>query len=516
MAKTERKDCFLDTEMKNRLWCTFLLVLLVFLMLLGLFYLPHTDIYGKDLRRVNIMSDIQHRDESGNIIAEVKADSADGYVEKNIDSAAVKVKQMAYVDSVPTGMVAIEDFADVNGINREMDHFYSALSQASSRPVRIAYFGDSYIEGDILTMDLRAMLQKRFGGRGMGFVEIECVSSDFRRSVNTRHSGWQCYHANERGRGFNAISQGIAGSYFIPHDTATFEMTCQRNVYPQLLDTASVATVFFTPGNGLNVYCGINRNANELIYSNGTASAAHTHEETIAYLDSDSVTRYKTVIKANNIPQQGAGNVVARKIERRIGRLRLGVKGGNGSRFYGVALDGKKGIVLDNFSMRGSGGQHLAKIPQETLSSFAAVRPYDLIILHFGLNVASAKQKDYGTYARQMAQVVQHIKAAYPNASILIVSMADRDMRGADGQLHTMGGVRELISYERKMASDERVAFWNLYEAMGGDGSVARMTEKKQANLDYTHINFAGGKHIAGLLFNVLMNGKSNYDSRMR
>ena len=56
--------------MKNRLWCTFLLVLLVFLMLLGLFYLPHTDIYGKDLRRVNIMSDIQHRDESGNIIAE--------------------------------------------------------------------------------------------------------------------------------------------------------------------------------------------------------------------------------------------------------------------------------------------------------------------------------------------------------------------------------------------------------------------------------------------------------------
>ena len=145
----------------------------------------------------------------------------------------------------------------------------------------------------------------------------------------------------------------------------------------------------------------------------------------------------------------------------------------------------------------------MAKIPQETLSSFAAVRPYDLIILHFGLNVASAKQKDYGTYARQMAQVVKHIKAAYQNASILIVSMADRDMRGADGQLHTMGGVRELISYERKMASDERVAFWNLYEAMGGDGSVARMTEKKQANLDYTHINFAGGKHIASLLFDA-------------
>ena len=40
------------------------------------------------------------------------------------------------------------------------------------------------------------------------------------------------------------------------------------------------------------------------------------------------------------------------------------------------------------------------------------------------------------------------------------------------------------------------------------------MAEKKQANLDYTHINFVGGRHIAGLLFDVLMNGKTNYDNR--
>jgi hypothetical protein len=42
------------------------------------------------------------------------------------------------------------------------------------------------------------------------------------------------------------------------------------------------------------------------------------------------------------------------------------------------------------------------------------------------------------------------------------------------------------------------------------------MTAKKQANLDYTHINFAGGRYLAGLLFDVLMNGKTNYDQRTR
>ena len=39
---------------------------------------------------------------------------------------------------------------------------------------------------------------------------------------------------------------------------------------------------------------------------------------------------------------------------------------------------------------------------------------------------------------------------------------------------------------------------------------------KKQANLDYTHINFAGGRRLAGLLFDVLMNGKDNYQHRVQ
>lgn len=71
-----------------------------------------------------------------------------------------------------------------------------------------------------------------------------------------------------------------------------------------------------------------------------------------------------------------------------------------------------------------------------------------------------------------------------------------------------------MVAYQRKMAADSKVAFWNLYQAMGGNGSMARMTEKKMANLDYTHINFSGGRHLAKLLFDALMNGKENYDRR--
>ena len=48
-----------------------------------------------------------------------------------------------------------------------LDHFYSQLNllvqkQQVGRPVRIAYYGDSYIEGDILLADLRERPFKKY------------------------------------------------------------------------------------------------------------------------------------------------------------------------------------------------------------------------------------------------------------------------------------------------------------------------------------------------------------------
>ncbi len=68
---------------------------------------------------------------------------------------------------------------------RGMTRFYQALDQLAKapRPVRIAYFGDSFIEADILTADLREMLQQKYGGCGVGFVTITSMTSGFRPAV---------------------------------------------------------------------------------------------------------------------------------------------------------------------------------------------------------------------------------------------------------------------------------------------------------------------------------------------
>lgn len=511
--------------MNKNIWKPFITTALVIVVLLAMFFLPHITVGDKELRRINILSDIERRDSEGNILSEMKADEAQGIEVDKFDSTAVKVNKPVYVDSIPEGMTGIEDFADNDNGDREMDKFYAALSEVKERPVRIAYYGDSYIEGDILTEDLRDMLQTRFGGSGVGFVDIYTVTSGFRKTVWTKAKGWSDHNANDpKSKRFNKTLQGISGRYFIPQSTASLEMKGSK--YGTHLDTVSTATVFFTPGNGLNLAASINGEELKTVYANG--GLLETHDE-VSYVTETVVKGGGTDSLGNEIPadtvkvtnevhsdvaEQSSNGLASKTLHGRIGRFSLQAKNGNASRFYGVALEGKSGIVLDNFSMRASNGWFIGDIPQKTLADFAKRRPYDLIIVHFGLNVANSKQKDYSYYTDRMANSIAHLKAQFPNASILVIGVGDREEKDVDGNLHTMPGVRELISYQRKMAADKKVAFWNLYEAMGGDGSISLMVTHKQANLDYTHINFAGGKKLARILYDVLMNGKENYDKR--
>ncbi|HYM94680.1 MAG TPA: hypothetical protein VET23_11115, partial [Chitinophagaceae bacterium] len=66
------------------------------------------------------------------------------------------------------------------------------LKNGKKGKIRIAYFGDSMIEGDLLTQTLRKLLQQFFGGSGVGFVPITSQVSQFRTTVTDNYSdGWQ-------------------------------------------------------------------------------------------------------------------------------------------------------------------------------------------------------------------------------------------------------------------------------------------------------------------------------------
>lgn len=433
--------------------------------LLVLHFLPTIPWGDTSLRRVDLLADIRLK------TAPASALPPDTFL-------LPPIEKPVFVDTCKAGLTCIEDYAD--STRRGMDAFYAALDRCTREQgsVRIAYFGDSFIEADIFTADLRSLLQSHYGGCGAGFVPITSPISGFRPTLRHSFNGWESHLTTDSAR-FDPSLQGIAHSYFRAREGATIEIKGQSR-YALHLDTFEVATLYF-----------------------------HT---------TDTLLLQATINKTDNrrLTATGAPGLQVWTVDGHIGRIAWQVEQTDSALFYGVALDGRHGISLDNFSVRGSTGLSLCGIPRSTLQAFNRLRPYDLIVLQYGLNVANARQTNYDAYRKGMEETVEYLKACFPQAGILLVGIGDRDARTETGEVATMPCVTSLIRYQQAVAANTHIAFWNLFTAMGGPESMARLVHATpaMANHDYTHINFLGGKHLADLLYQTLCYGKEQYDRR--
>ena len=441
-----------------------LLVVVGFLLAFGR-YVPEK-IGDYDVISINLLSDIctSEADDSLAIqlatLPEIKKEEV------------VEEKPIIKLD-VPEGVKPIDDYSDSTHFG--MKHFYEALRNIDdmNRPVRIAYFGDSFIEGDIYTADLRAMLQDKFGGNGIGFTDIASPFAEFRVTLPTHFSGWDTRNASMR----DSCSRhrlGPTQRYAMPRGKAS--STLNATTHYKHLDHFDTSTLYVRSDTPVFVKACINK---------------------------DSVITFMT---------DGDGSIETIRCEHRMNSIEWTVEGNSSVTCFGTALEGRKGISLDNFSFRGSSGMNLTHIPQQQWNAISAARSYDLIVLHFGLNVAAKDVLKYDYYLRGMKHTIDVLKQAFPHSSFLIIGSSDREDR-IEGELHTMPGVKALIKYQEVIASNNNVAFWNLYEAMGGEGSIVKMTQTKpkEARLDYTHITREGGKTLAEIFYNSLMFSYEQY-----
>lgn len=445
--------------MLNSSWKVFVLIGSVLTTLLLLQLLPSFSVLGIETRRVDMVDEVMNPPEN---LSAYKS-------KKNKKKLPTKLYQ-------PEGVILFEDFS--KGQQGGLDHFYKLLadSMPDDRTVNIAYYGDSFIEGDILTADLREKLQNRYGGNGPGWVEVGPNFGSTRPSVKVQWSNvMECAVA---GRGFNPALQGPSQRYYLLSRYAVF--TAKSTTRYAHAAKWKRALLFLHSKESSSLKIGTTRDSMKM--------------KTI--LPSEAVQTFEL---RGNMNEVVCGFGVAP----------------NNIQVLGMTLDGLHGIALDNFSMRSIPGYSLANIPLVTMQQIARYRPYDLVVIQFGLNAVGDKSTELeaNNYIEKMKKAVSHMREACPDASFLIVSVPDRDQRSAAGML-TIPQVKQLVEKQRDMARQLNVGFFNLFEAMGGDGSMAQMVDKGEANKDYTHINFKGGARIAEMFYQAILAGVENYKRR--
>ena len=417
------------------------------------------------------VTEVKHLPDSNLISGTESSVNAQNIPSQPADS--IKPKTVEFDRTIPDiNNTQIEDFtAGHTGLHR----FFTALDNIDElgRPVRIAFVGDSFIEGDILVADFRAMMQAQYGGRGVGFLPITSVVAQYRPTIKQSANGWNSYSIiNNRSKKYI-----ISGVQFEPSsNNASFKY--------QMVD--------FRPGleeaSSLKVYYSKNEKT-ELILNN--------NDETLTYElpSSDTMTQFELSGQFTN------------------GTLQF--KNAKGLNAIGVAFEDNHGVSVDNFALRGNSGIVMSALDSESCRQLQQIRPYDLIILQYGLNVASDSVRDYSWYRNQMIPVVTHIQHCFPGSDVLILSVSDRS-RNVGGAYSTMPAVVALLRAQRQIAQSAEVTFWSIFAAMGGENGMVNYVNRNWASKDYTHLNFNGGREIANVLFDAIMAEKSLFDNHGR
>src|SRR5207248_3819770 len=103
-----------------------------------------------------------------------------------------------------------------------------------------------------------------------------------------------------------------------------------------------------------------------------------------------------------------------------------------------------------------------------------------------------------------------------PGVSILLMSPMDRGERKADGEIDTLAAIPRLVNTEAKVALDTDVAFFNTFQAMGGQGTMGRWysAEPRLVGADYIHPMPAGARVVGELLYTAFRDGYKAYKLR--
>ena len=120
---------------------------------------------------------------------------------------------------------------------------------------------------------------------------------------------------------------------------------------------------------------------------------------------------------------------------------------------------------------------------------------------------------NYHAYQSRMIKVVNRLKEIFPKASIVLIGISDRG-GNVDGEIKTLPAIPRMRDTQREIAHQTKIAFWDLYSAMGGENSMVKFTSAKPplAAKDYTHLNIRGGRKLAIKLANALLYEENRYE----
>ena len=364
--------------------------------------------------------------------------------EKTAEIAAEKDSLLSFFNNSPTR------FYLPNNDLKFFDPLFKELENSDKKRVRILHYGDSQLEEDRMTFIIRDTIQSMFGGDGQGMMPAR-THYTFSMAGNASGSITRyMIFAPDRRSGNNKY--GPFGDFVRLYGSVrlNYRQSKRNDVKRRLFNEVTVVAGN-TSGKGLSVTLGdstIHLPAGEL-YTRAVFSVPDS---------------------SDNVSLSVSGN----------GDL------------YGVLLDTKTGVAVDNIPMRGCSGTIFTAMNADQLRSYYEQENVRLIFLQYGGNSVPviSNTKHVSNYCNTIRKQINYIQGLAPNAKIVFIGPSDMYSR-------TRPMIPHLVDSLKSTANSCGAAYWDIYGAMGGKYSMSKWVSKGLAASDYIHFSSKGSKLMA-------------------
>ena len=366
------------------------------------------------------------------------------------------------------------------------DPVFRAFERArkEGRTVRVAHYGDSQIELDRISADLREALQQRFGGCGTGL--FPALTTTPMASVSRSSSGGFVSYtmfgdSTSRRAGHNRYGPLAQVTGFNGSGTVTLRTLKQKSTLDGVRRFSSVSVLY------------------------GRASEGFT------------VSVQSDTLKPKPVTRTGDGVTwttwtFSRPVEKAVVRME------GSAEIYGLSTDGNAGVTVDNIPMRGSTGTILTRISKDLMKAAFELDGTRLVILQFGGNFvpAAGSSKAISGYMDKVREQIAYFRDVAPAAKILFIGPSDMAVSTEDGRIVSYKRLPELVDSLKAVSLRSGAAYWDLYRMMGGQNSMGQWVRHRPAlaGPDYVHFTPAGAKVVGETLSRSLLTYYDFYDLR--
>lgn len=358
-----------------------------------------------------------------------------------------------------------------------LDHFYAALQALAkgerNRPVRIVHYGDSPTTADLITGDARQLLQQQFGDGGSGFVLVAKPWAWYGHyGVDVSGSGWKID---------TAVGSMHEGVYGLGGALFTGQVGASSTIRLDAPDSTSMEVEYLQQPDGGDLDVSAN---GQFVGSVSTAGAAKENGAASVGLPPGTKLVHLTV-------------------------------SGRPVQIFGVAFaSGTRGLTYDSLGLNGASTTVMSRaFSPENWSAALQHRNPDLVIINYGTNESSFPAYVDKQYEGELRRAIARVRAALPETSILVMSPMDRGSKGDGDSIVTMPAIPRIVMIQQRVAAELGCGFFDTYDAMGGNGTMAKWYEgqPRLVSADLIHPSPQGARIVAKSLTGQLLIGYERY-----